>query len=145
MSPEDIKRLFPKASASLLAANAVPAAVAPPAPPPAEEEPSPFPKFTGMEKDLQEIIATWIEAHSAITPAPRVLRQRTDREATMTLGTPDLLVILPEGRMLWLEVKVKGGRTSKEQRELHAEIRARGHAVHVVWSLDHAISVIRAL
>lgn len=49
-------------------------------------------------------------------------------------GMPDRLVLLPDGRVLWVELKTTGGRLSELQKFRHAELRDAGHDVVVVWS-----------
>lgn len=51
-------------------------------------------------------------------------------------GFPDLLLLLPGGRVVFLEVKAPGNYPDKDQRELHEEMRALGHIVEVVRSID---------
>jgi hypothetical protein len=65
-------------------------------------------------------------------------------------GWPDLALVLPEGRVHWIEVKLadtrEHGRTelSRDQREIHSRLVSYDHAVSVVrtgeefWSIvDH--------
>ena len=48
-------------------------------------------------------------------------------------GMPDRLLILPRGRVVWVEVKrPKGGRLSPMQKYQHAKLRSLGHEVYVV-------------
>lgn len=45
-------------------------------------------------------------------------------------GIPDLFVVLPGGRMVWIELKTrKGGRVSEAQKEVHARLETLGHVV----------------
>ena len=54
-------------------------------------------------------------------------------------GTPDLLVLLPLGSVVWIEVKNDDGRLSETQREAHEALARQGHSVHVVRSVDEAL------
>jgi hypothetical protein len=57
-------------------------------------------------------------------------------------GWPDRLVILPDRRVLWVELKRPGGTTSALQDKLHKDLRMRGHLVHVIDSkegIDHVL------
>lgn len=54
-------------------------------------------------------------------------------------GTPDLLVITPEGRVYWIEVKTPNGTVSKTQEKMHQKLRERGHAVIVARKVDDAL------
>ncbi len=64
-------------------------------------------------------------------------------------GMPDRLVILPNGKYVWVELKAEGGRVSKIQAFRHERLRALGCDVRVVVGkrgvlefcreVDHAI------
>ncbi len=51
-------------------------------------------------------------------------------------GFPDLLVLLPEGRTMWIEVKQPGKSPSESQVTRHRELRALGHTVVVAASVE---------
>lgn len=67
---------------------------------------------------------------------------RSKREAArlkwqgVLAGAPDIIVPLPEGRCLWLEVKAAGGALSAEQRAFGARRVADGGYWAVVRSID---------
>ena len=69
---------------------------------------------------------------------PRVAAQMK-REGVLP-GAPDLLVAEPRSGQhgLFIEMKRSDGRTSKEQKELHAKLVDRGYAVEVCYSADEA-------
>ena len=52
------------------------------------------------------------------------------------IGMPDRLVLLPEGRVLWVELKTDNGRLEEIQKLQHKRLRDLGHEVVVVWSKD---------
>lgn len=54
-------------------------------------------------------------------------------------GTPDLLVMLPGGRVLWLELKTARGRLSPAQQAWHERARRMGHTVEVVRDVQSAV------
>lgn len=54
---------------------------------------------------------------------------------TQMTGYPDRLVLLPGGRVAWVEVKSRGRRPTAMQHHRHAELRRMGHVVHVVDSV----------
>lgn len=54
-------------------------------------------------------------------------------------GTPDLQVLLPGGRSVWLELKTAKGRLSRAQLSWHAEVSALGHTVVVVRDVSSAL------
>lgn len=57
-------------------------------------------------------------------------------------GTPDLLVLLPLGRCIWLETKAPKGRMREAQEKWHAAARKLGHDVHEVRDVVGATSVV---
>ena len=57
-------------------------------------------------------------------------------------GTPDLLVVAPGGRVVFLEVKTSTGRLSAAQRAMHAELTRLGATVAVVRSVEEALAVV---
>ena len=60
-------------------------------------------------------------------------------------GMPDRVVLLPGSRVLWVELKTKGGRLSELQKYRHAALRHAGHEVVVVWSKEQADDLIEEL
>lgn len=58
------------------------------------------------------------------------------------VGTPDLLVMLPCGRSLWLELKAPSGTLSPAQAAWHERARKLGHTVHVVRDTRDAIDLV---
>lgn len=91
------------------------------------------------------------------SPAAMIARVQRKRMGVKS-GTPDLAVLLPGQRVVWLEVKVPAepqlglrgiaGRrryattTSERQDEMHELLRARGHVVAVVRSIDDALAAV---
>jgi hypothetical protein len=58
-------------------------------------------------------------------------------------GTPDRIVLLRRGRVVWLEVKTASGILSADQVAWHARAAERGHVVRVVKSVTDAINAVR--
>lgn len=65
-------------------------------------------------------------------------------------GCPDVLIPEPmtQGEHqfpgLWIELKVKGGKLSNNQKTVIEALRERGHAVAVCFSLDEFISTVKS-
>ena len=51
-------------------------------------------------------------------------------------GMPDRMVLLHDGRVLWVELKTDGGRLSEMQKYRHVWLRNLGHEVCVVWNKE---------
>lgn len=65
----------------------------------------------------------------------------------MRTGAPDLVVALPNGQVLWIEMKRASKRmshVSDSQRLEHSILTTLGHEVHVCYGADEAIAVITA-
>lgn len=60
-------------------------------------------------------------------------------------GAPDLVVALPEGKVLWLEVKAPKGRPSDNQVLVHEKLGEIGHAVYIVRSISDVCDVMEKL
>lgn len=61
-------------------------------------------------------------------------------------GYPDRVVMLPGGVLVWVELKKpKGGKVSSLQKYRHAELRALGQRVEVVWTKEQADELITSL
>lgn len=56
----------------------------------------------------------------------------------MLNGMPDRLVLLPGGRVVWVELKTRGGELSELQKLRGLELRRAGHEVVVVWTKEQA-------
>lgn len=59
-------------------------------------------------------------------------------------GTPDVMVMLPGGSVVWLEIKTPKGRVSKVQLAWHAMAAKMNHTVHVVRSVQEAVDAVEA-
>ena len=58
---------------------------------------------------------------------------------------PDRMILLPGSRILWVELKTKGGALSEIQKLRHRELRSRGHDVVVVWSKEQVDELVQSL
>lgn len=61
-------------------------------------------------------------------------------------GMPDRLILLPDRRCIWVELKrPKGGRLSPLQRYQHKKLRNMGQDVRVVWTKEQADSLVEEI
>lgn len=60
-------------------------------------------------------------------------------------GMPDRLVLLPGSRVLWVELKTKGGALSEIQKLRHRELRGQGQDVVVVWSKEQVDELVQSI
>lgn len=60
-------------------------------------------------------------------------------------GMPDRVILLPGSRVLWVELKTKGGKLSEIQKLRHAELKKLGQDVVVVWSKEQVDELVQSL
>lgn len=60
-------------------------------------------------------------------------------------GMPDRLVLLSGRRVVWVELKTKGGALSEIQKLRHKELRDSGQVVEVVWTKEQADDLVHRL
>lgn len=60
-------------------------------------------------------------------------------------GVLDLLFILPNGRVHWVEMKTKGGRVSDNQKAFMGLLDNRGHTHEVCWSQDEWMALCKRM
>lgn len=61
------------------------------------------------------------------------------------IGLPDRLVLMPGGRVAFLEIKQHGGRVSRQQRFWIERLTALGVTARVVWSVEEAMEVLNGI
>ena len=59
-----------------------------------------------------------------------------------TTGYPDRLLLLPDRRVVWIEIKTKGKHPNKLQLLRHDELRRHGHTVYVADSREQVDEII---
>lgn len=60
-------------------------------------------------------------------------------------GIPDLGIMLPKARMIWIEMKAENGRVSAMQADLHPHISALEFPMIVAYSAEDALEQLRNL
>ena len=60
-----------------------------------------------------------------------------------TAGEPDLTILMPGGRVLFVEAKTRSGRISEEQEAFARRAELLGHTVHIVRSFEEFIQLIK--
>ena len=58
-------------------------------------------------------------------------------------GVPDLLIVMPFGETIWVEMKAEDGSRSKKQVDLHAHFDELGHEVITAYSAEEALDKLR--
>lgn len=60
-------------------------------------------------------------------------------------GIPDLGIMLPNARLIWIEMKAENGRVSAMQADLHPRIAGLGFSMIVAYSAEEALEQLREL
>jgi len=61
-------------------------------------------------------------------------------------GWPDRILLLPAGRLVWVETKrPEGGRLSSAQLVAHEQLRRMGQRVELVWTKEAADRLVESL
>ena len=113
--------------------------------------PKPKRKLVQREQTLQQQIALILR----LALAPDVwwssipaggggaLRGKFLKSTGLRPGMPDMLICAPDKMPLWLELKAgKAGRLSEAQKACHLHLRAIGHTVEVVRSIEDAMAAL---
>ncbi len=66
-------------------------------------------------------------------------------DPTNHIGMPDRLVLLPGGKVMWVEVKTDSGHLEEIQKLRHRELENLGHTIRVVWSTEDVDSLIEEI
>jgi hypothetical protein len=108
------------------------------------------------ERDQQRAVVAWLRKAGCIVQATFTEQAATSRDKAKrarfgaarkasgaTTGFPDLTVVTPSGRVLFVEMKAPKGELSDAQAEIHAEMRARGCVVLLgrdIWSVQQGMA-----
>ena len=60
-------------------------------------------------------------------------------------GMPDRVVLLPSGKVVWVELKTDNGHLSQLQLLRHKELERLGHEVVVIWNKEDADNFISGI
>ena len=105
------------------------------------------------EAQVQKQIVAYLRAvlpHAIIAAIPNG-SQRTasgrpaNAVAGLLPGMPDLVIVLPEGKVLWAEIKSEKGRVSPAQLEVHGLLNSLGHNCVVLRSVEETRHALKYL
>lgn len=87
------------------------------------------------ESRIQFIAMKILQASGAIVI--RMNAGRTRNNVRMApAGTPDIMAVLKDARVVWVEVKAPGNEPTEVQKDMHDRLRGMGHTVYVVHNID---------
>lgn len=102
------------------------------------------------ERSEQVAVVNWARREGLFIYAVPNGGRRNAKEAMglkregVLAGIPDLQVVLPDGRVLWVEMKKrKGGTVSKVQKDIHTKLEELGHSVCVAKGAKEAVEYIK--
>lgn len=72
-----------------------------------------------------------------------VVHSRTDQRTTQQKGIPDLILAIPDGKTLWIELKVGKNKLTVEQEAAGVALKALGHDFSECRSFDEFLKVIQ--
>ena len=106
-----------------------------------------------QESTLQTTCVRWFRyqyPHLIIYAVPnggsRNVREAQHLKAEGVLsGVADLVVLLPQGKSLYIEMKVKGNRQTSNQKDFQKKAIALGHTYAVCYTFDEFKQVIENL
>lgn len=68
--------------------------------------------------------------------------QRLKSEGVLA-GVADLTILLPQGKSLYIEMKVKGNRQTPNQKEFQQKAEALGHKYYVCYNFEDFEKVVK--
>jgi len=92
------------------------------------------------ESKLHDDIIVFCESQ---WPRWKVVFARSDKKSTLPVGTHDLTIFASAGRTFCLELKVKGNKPDKEQQVWHKELEMIEHKVHVIYSFEEFLDIVK--
>lgn len=100
-----------------------------------------------LEHDVQNKIRIWCGEQNWLSFRINVGKGYTPDGRYFSTGVPegfpDLIVCDDKGHTIYVETKTVVGRLRKKQKQLHAELRRRGHVVLVPRTLEQFIEEIK--
>jgi hypothetical protein len=101
------------------------------------------------ESKIQREICVWLQEHGYYFFAVpneangrSAVQQMQQISIGMRAGVADLIVVLPDGKVLFLEVKTPTGKQSENQVKFQNRVESLGHRYVIVRSVDdvsHAV------
>ncbi|EMC0274962.1 VRR-NUC domain-containing protein [Staphylococcus pseudintermedius] len=62
-----------------------------------------------------------------------------------TKGVPDRIIIMPDGKTYFVEMKQNKGRIDPLQKYVHKQFNQRGHKVYVLWTKEQVNEFVKKL
>lgn len=122
---------------------------------PAESVPIKKPEFREQARLVAALRRKWsVIADRSIKPIVFAVPNGGSRDAReacnlktqgVLAGMPDLGILFPHNRIVWIEMKAEDGRVSLTQAELHPHIADLGFEMIVAYSAEEALAKLRKI
>ena len=96
----------------------------------------------GTEITEQRLFAAWLKRQGEAGTLC-VVWHRPDKRSTATIGTPDFIIALCNGRTLWIELKAAGNSETDDQRAFREKLAKLAHSAFLAHSCADAIRLVR--
>lgn len=93
------------------------------------------------EAEIQKEIIGIARVHGALVFRMNAGRGKMNQRLAPA-GTPDLLMVMPRGDVIWVEVKQRTGSVRTEQANMHKELSNRKQTVIVASSVDDVLEYL---
>lgn len=109
--------------------------------------PSPWPS----ERHFQAAVIAECDRRAVLEPeyglVCHIPNENSHKQPGVRAGLPDLVCLArgrnSDGGLLFLELKISGGKVRQSQLDMHYRLRMEGHTVAVIWdSVDEVMSAI---
>ncbi len=101
------------------------------------------------ESKIQREICVWLQEHGYYffscpneANGRSAVQQMQQISIGMRAGVADLIVVLPDGKVLFLEVKTPTGKQSDNQIKFQNRVESLGHRYVIVRSVDDVVIAI---
>jgi len=104
-----------------------------------------------LESDLQKSVIKYLELIGCLVlrmpgqAKMHTIKGKMIHTPSPLRGIPDLQVITPHGRVIWIELKTPDGVVSDYQKEFHTKLTNFGQNVFVLRSLEEVCETVRSL
>lgn len=102
------------------------------------EKPKSPSKGAELERELHEAIAAYCKSQMWLA-----FHSRMDRKSTSTIGTPDFVILMSNGKTLFIEAKAKSGKLSTEQLGVKLWAQKLGHTIHTVYNMEQFLEATK--
>lgn len=86
-----------------------------------------------LEKDIEQILVQGIKKHGGVA---------YKWVSPGNSGVPDRMVVLPEGRVMFVELKTANGRLSELQKRQQERLRKLGCDVYTLYGKDDVLNYL---